>query len=114
MHSSAGENGRRQGPSATAGTGPPRRAAPFGKTTDVFAPSFNFALPVRWNLADGTSRCPLRAPRAFGLTEATPADRSSHERMAHKMRAMVWNSFMILLAPRNPISKLDDKWVVDV
>lgn len=81
------ENDRRQGPSA-----------PFGRTTDVFAPSFNSALPVRWNLAGGTSRRPSRAPRAFGLTEATPADRSSHERMAHKMRAMERESLMRLPA----------------
>ena len=82
--------------------------------TDVFAPSFNSALQVRWNLAGGTSRCPSRAPRAFGLTEATPADRSSRERMAHKMRAMEWESLMILLAPGNPIEELDDERVVDV
>ena len=38
----------------------------------------------------------------------------SIEPMAPRMRAMVREPLVILLTPRNPVSKLDDKWVVGV
>ncbi len=45
---------------------------------------------------------------------ATSNGRPSHERMAHKMRAMVRGSFMILLTPACSIEELNDDWVAHI
>lgn len=81
---------------------------------DVRRPVVQLRLASALELGGGISRCPSRAPRAFGLTEATPTGRSSRERMARKMRAMEWESFMILLTPARSIEELNDDWVAHI